>query len=54
MNLELLDLSHNMPIGNIAQDMFQLSNLQLYLNLSWNFLECSMPMVIGKLQCLKL
>eukprot|EP00253_Pinus_taeda_P025475 PITA_25475 len=48
-NLELLDLSHNRLIGNIPREIVKLYNLNFYLNLSWNLLEGSLPMEIGKI-----
>lgn len=48
-NLEKLDLSHNRLTGSIPREIAALYNLHFYLNLSWNLLEGSLPMDIGKI-----
>ncbi|KAH9328902.1 hypothetical protein KI387_001010, partial [Taxus chinensis] len=48
-NLELLDLSHNRLKGKIPREVASLSNLQFYLNLSWNLLEGPLPTEMSKL-----
>ncbi|KAF6176517.1 hypothetical protein GIB67_007900 [Kingdonia uniflora] len=48
-NLEILDLSNNRISGEIPNEVAGLGSLKLYLNLSRNFLEGSIPLQMGQM-----
>ncbi|CAN6214760.1 unnamed protein product [Urochloa humidicola] len=49
LNLEILDLSHNALQGPIPPHVAALSSLKLYLNLSSNHLEGTLPLELSKM-----
>ncbi|CAN6179020.1 unnamed protein product [Urochloa humidicola] len=49
LNLEILDLSHNALQGPIPAHVAALSSLKLYMNLSSNYLEGTLPLELSKM-----